>query len=45
MAIIIYLQTINAGVGAEKREPSYPVGGTINWYSHYGNQYEGSLTN
>ena len=39
------LQTINAGVGVEKREPSYTVGGNINWYSHYGEQYGGSLKN
>ena len=31
-----YLQTINVGEGVEKREPSYTVGGNINWYSHYG---------
>ena len=30
------LQTINAGEGVEKREPSYTVGGNVNWYSHYG---------
>ena len=30
MAIIKYLQTINAGEGAEKREPSYTVGGNAN---------------
>ena len=29
----------------EKREPSYTVGGNINWYSHYGEQYGGSLKN
>ena len=23
----------------EKREPSYIVGGNVNWYSHYGGQY------
>ena len=23
----------------EKREPSYTVGGNINWYSHYGELY------
>ena len=34
------LQTINAGKGAEKREPSYSVGGNVNWYSHYGEQYQ-----
>ena len=28
-----------------KREPSYPVGGNVNWYSHYGEWYEDSLKN
>ena len=37
------LQTINAGEGVEKREPSYTVGGNVNWCSHYGEQYGGSL--
>ena len=37
------LQTINAGEGVEKREPSCTVGGNVNWYSHYGEQYAGSL--
>jgi len=23
----------------EKREPSYTVGGNVNWYNHYGKQY------
>ena len=32
----------NAGEGVEKREPSYTVGGTISWYSHYGKQYRAS---
>ena len=27
----------------EKREPSYTVGGNVNWYSHYGEQYGISL--
>ena len=27
----------------EKKEPSYTVGGNVNWYSHYGEQYGGSL--
>ena len=27
-------QTINAGEGVEKREPSCTVGGNVNWYSH-----------
>ena len=37
------LQTINAGEGMEKREPSCTVGGNVNWYSHYGRQYGDSL--
>ena len=37
------LQTINAEEGVEKREPSCTVGVTVNWYSHYGEQYGGSL--
>ena len=37
------LQTINAGEGVEKREASCTVGGNVNWYSHYGEQYGGSL--
>lgn len=32
------LQTINAGEGVEKREPSYTVDGNVNWYNHYGKQ-------
>ena len=39
------LQTINAGEGVEKREPSYTIGGNVNWYSHYAEQYGGSLKN
>ena len=37
------LETIKAGEGMEKREPSYTVGGNVNWYSNYEKQYEGSL--
>ena len=37
------LQTRNAGEDVEKREPSYTVGGNVNWYNHYGEQYGGSL--
>ena len=33
------LQTINAGEGVEKREPSCTVGGKVNWYSHSGEVY------
>ena len=25
----------------EKKESSYSVSGNVNWYSHYGEQYEG----
>jgi len=32
-----------AGEGVKRREPSYTVGGNINWYSHYGKQYGDSL--
>ena len=37
------LQTINAGEGVEKREPFYTVSGNVNWCSHYGEHYGGSL--
>ena len=37
------LQTINTEEGVEKREPSWTVGGNVNWYSHYGEQYKGVL--
>ena len=33
------LQTMKAGEGVEKKEPSYTVGGNVNWCSHYGKQY------
>ena len=36
MVIIKNLQTINAGEGTEKKEPTYIVGGNVNWYNHYG---------
>ena len=29
----------NAGEGVGKTEPSYTVGGNVNWCSHYGEQY------
>ena len=38
-------QTINAGERVEKRESSNTVGGNANWYSHYEEQYGGSLKN
>ena len=37
------LQTINAGKGVEKKEPSCTVGENVNWYSHYWEPYGGSL--
>ena len=37
------IQITNAGEGVEKREPSYTVGGNVNLYNHYGEQYGGSL--
>ena len=39
------LQTINAGEGVEKREPSYTAGGNANYYSQYGEQCGDSLKN
>ena len=40
MAIIKSLQTINVRESVEKREPSYAVGGNVNWYSHMENNVE-----
>ena len=37
------LETINAREGVEKREPSCTVGGNVNWWSHYGEQYGSSF--
>ena len=39
------LQTVNSGEGVERMELSYRVGGSVNWYSHYGAQFGGSLKN
>ena len=39
------LQTINVGDSVEKSESFYTVGGNVNWYNHYGDQYGGSLKN
>ena len=36
-------QITNAEGGVEKREPSYTVGGNVNWYNHYEEQYGSSL--
>ena len=43
MAIIKKSKAINAREDVKKREPSYTVGGNVNWYSHYGEQNGGSL--
>ena len=45
MVNIKNVQITNAGENVEKREPSCTVGGNVNWYSHYGEQYGGSLKN
>ena len=45
IGISIFKSEWPAGEGVEKREPSYTVGGNVNWYSHYGEQYGGSLKN
>ena len=37
------LQTINAGEGVGKREPSCTIGGNVNWYNHYGRRYGDSF--
>ena len=35
MATVNNPQIINAGEDGEKKEPSYTVGGNVNWCSHY----------
>ena len=35
IAFIKILQIVNAGVGVEKRELSYTVGGNIYWHNHH----------
>ena len=42
MAIITNSTKINAGECVEKM---YTIGRNINWYSHYGEQYGGTLKN
>ena len=39
------LKTINAGEGMKKRKLAYIVGGKVNWYDHYGEQYKYSFKN
>ena len=43
MVIIKTPTTINAGKGVKKRETSYIIGWNVNSYSHYKEQYGGSL--
>ena len=38
-------KSTNAEEGVEKTEPFYTDGGNVNWYSHNGEQYGGSLEN
>ena len=45
MAVIKNSQAINTGEGIERRESSYIVGGSVNWYSKYAEQQGGSLKN
>jgi hypothetical protein len=35
----------SAGEDAEKKEPLYTIGGNVNLYSHYENQYGGPSKN
>ena len=37
------VQITNVGANVQKRGPSYTVGGTVNWSSHCGKQYEVSF--
>ena len=39
------LQLTNAREGLEKREPTYTVGGSVDWCSHYETQKRGSSKN
>ena len=45
MAFIKKSQTINVGKGVEKMEPSYMIGGNVNWYIYCEERYGGSLKN
>jgi len=38
-------ETTGVGEDVEKKEPSCPVGGNVNWYSHCGKQYGVSSKN
>ena len=43
MAIIKKSKIINAGEGVEKRQPSYTVGGNLNWCSQFTFTMENSV--
>ena len=45
MAITKNLHILNAGEGVKEREPSYTIGGYVNWCNHYREQYRGSSKN
>ena len=45
IAIIKKSTNKNAREGVEKMELSCTVGGNVNWYSHYGEQYRDSFKN
>ena len=45
MVIIKKIYRLNPGEDVKKRESSFTVGGKVNWYSHYGEQYEDFLRN
>ena len=38
-------QTTDDEEGVERMEGSYTVGGNVNWFNHYGEQYRDSLKN
>ena len=42
---VVLGRIISVDEGVEKREPSYTVGGNVNWCSHYGEQCVGSSKN
>ena len=39
------LEIASVGEGMEKTDPLGTVGGSVNWYSHYGKEYGGSSKN
>ena len=45
MAAIKKQEITSIDEDVEKRETSCTAGGNVNWYSHYGEQYGGSLKN